>query len=53
MKAPDVNKHFVISCIKSIVRICACILALVFKTLAVFAIGILVAELLGIVEELL
>ena len=53
MKAPDVNKHFIISCIKSGIRIVSCIAALIFKTFGVFVIGLLIAEVLGIVEELL
>lgn len=51
MKAPDVNKHFIISIIKSSVRMLGCILGFI-NPLYVFVL-FFIAELLGIVEEIL
>ena len=53
MKAPDVNKHFIISCMKSTIRIVSCVCALASDSLDIIAFGFLFAELLGIVEELM
>ena len=53
MKTPDVNKHFIISCIKSGLRITSCILAIQHNEWRVIASGFVIAELLGVVEELL
>ena len=44
--------HFLVSLGKSILRIGACIWAAVSKDIAVLAIGFLIAELLGILEEI-
>lgn len=51
MKAPNINKHFYISITKSIVRVVSCILC--FKFIIILPIGLIVAELLGVVEEIL
>jgi hypothetical protein len=44
--------HLVVSNIKSAVRIVACIAATVTSSVVVLAIGLGIAELLGILEEL-
>jgi hypothetical protein len=46
------NKHFWISMIKSGVRIVGCIIALLTGSVAWLAGGFLIAEILGIAEEL-
>lgn len=43
--------HFLISLVKSILRIGACVWTVVSKDVAVLAIGFGIAELLGILEE--
>jgi len=53
VKAPDVNKHFIISIVKSAIRISSCIVAIQFNTWQILAIGFVVAEILGVVEEIL
>ena len=53
MKAPDVNKHFIISFMKSTIRIVSCVCALMGDRVDLIAFGFLFAELLGIVEELM
>ena len=44
--------HLIISAIKSSVRIISCVFSLVKRSLIILAGGFLLAELLGIVEEL-
>jgi|TARA_E500000331_G_C17046339_1_gene621962 hypothetical protein len=46
------RKHFYISLIKSVTRIAGCIVALFTGSIVWLASGLLVAELLGIAEEL-
>ena len=43
--------HFIVSIVKSIIRIVACIVAIMYTSLFLFALGFLVAEILGILEE--
>lgn len=53
MKAPDVNTHFVFSFCKSILRIAGCIISLAVPNgLGILAISFLLAEIIGILEEL-
>lgn len=51
MKHPDPKLHLELSMVKSGVRIIACV-GLVFGSLAVAGIGLILAEVLGIAEEL-
>ena len=46
------KQHFVLSIIKSTVRILGCILAMLFQSITVFATFFILAELIGIWEEL-
>lgn len=46
------DSHFVISMVKSTVRLLGCLLGIAFQSITVFAFLFLVAELLGIYEEL-
>ena len=46
------DSHFVISMVKSAVRLIGCALAIAFQSVSVLAVSFLVAELLGIYEEL-
>lgn len=46
------DSHFVISIIKSTVRLLGCFLGIAFQSITVFAFLFLIAELLGIYEEL-
>ena len=46
------NRHFYISLIKSATRIAGCVVALATGSVAWLAAGLLVAEFLGIAEEL-
>ncbi len=48
----DENWHFYISMIKSFMRILGCVVALFTGSIIWLASGLLVAELLGIAEEL-
>jgi uncharacterized MnhB-related membrane protein len=43
--------HFIISLVKSLIRIAACIVAIFQKDILSLAIGFGVAEILGILEE--
>lgn len=52
MKHPDPKAHLLISVVKSVVRIVACIGAVASGSLAVLAIGLALAEVVGILEEL-
>jgi tetrahydromethanopterin S-methyltransferase subunit F len=52
MNHPDPKRHQIISFIKSAVRIAACICGIATGYIAGFAIGMLVAELIGVYEEL-
>lgn len=53
MKAPDVNKHFIISIVKSSIRILACVIAVICNNWKIIALGLIIAEGLGVLEELL
>lgn len=53
MKSPDVVKHFIISYAKSIIRIITCIIAYMTHSIEVLCIGLAMAEVLGLLEELL
>lgn len=44
--------HLIISILKSAFRILSCVLSIVFKDFVPMAIGFAVAEILGILEEL-
>ena len=44
--------HLYISITKSIIRIIACLLTLINKNIGVLAIGFLIAEMLGVLEEI-
>lgn len=46
------KKHFYISMVKSMCRMLGCILGILFQSITVFATFFLVAEMLGIAEEL-
>ena len=46
------DTHFIVSLIKSSVRLLGCVLGIAFQSITVFAFMFLVAELLGIYEEL-
>ena len=46
------NKHFYISLVKSSIRIAGCVVALFTGSWVWLAVGLLVAELLGIAEEI-
>ena len=46
------KKHFYISLVKSAIRIAGCVVALATGSWGWLAVGLLVAEILGIVEEL-
>ncbi len=46
------KKHFYISLVKSAVRIAGCVVALVTASWGWLAVGLIVAEILGIAEEL-
>ena len=46
------KKHFYISLVKSATRILGCVVALATGSWGWLAVGLLVAEILGIVEEL-
>lgn len=44
--------HLYISFAKSLIRIAGCLLAIIYKQWDILAYGLLIAELLGILEEL-
>jgi hypothetical protein len=46
------NKHFVVSLCKSMVRLLGCAVAIAFNSVGILATAFLIAELLGIYEEL-
>ena len=46
------DKHFAVSMVKSVVRLLGCILGTAFQSITIFASLFLIAELLGIYEEL-
>lgn len=46
------NNHFIVSCIKSIIRIASCIITLVMGSIVPLAIGFIAAEVLGVLEEI-
>lgn len=52
MEHPDPVKHRYISFIKSGIRVSACALAAITGSVLVLALGLLVAELVGVYEEL-
>ena len=52
MEHPDPEKHRFISFIKSGIRVSACALAVIFGSVVILAVGLLVAELVGVYEEL-
>lgn len=52
MKHPDPKKHQYVSFVKSGVRIAACICAIISGGVLGLAIGLLIAELIGVYEEL-
>lgn len=51
MRHPDPKKHRDLSFIKSGIRIAACVLG-IFGAFTLFAIGMLLAEIVGVYEEL-
>jgi len=46
------RRHFVVSILKSGVRILGCVLGIALQSISVMAVLFLVAEVLGIVEEI-
>ena len=52
MEHPDPKKHQYVSFVKSGVRIAACICGLVSGHIAGLALGLLIAEAIGVYEEL-
>lgn len=52
MKHPDPKSHMIVSLIKSGVRIGACIVAVIDGSVVTLAIGLAIAEAIGIYEEL-
>jgi len=52
MKAPSIKMHLCFSLVKSVIRITACIFGLVLNDAYLTILSILIAELVGIVEEL-
>lgn len=52
MKAPSVKMHFYFSLVKSAIRILSCALGLTLKDYTFALVGLIVAELVGIIEEL-
>ncbi len=46
------NKHFAVSLVKSAIRLVGCAVALAFNSVGILATSFLIAELLGIYEEL-
>jgi hypothetical protein len=46
------DTHFVISLVKSTVRLLGCFLGIAFQSITVLAFSFLIAEILGIYEEL-
>ena len=54
MIAKDPGKmHYYISLVKSGVRIAGCVVAILFQSITILAISFLVAEILGILEEVI
>ena len=51
MKAPSVKMHFYFSLVKSIVRIVSCALGVILNDYTLALLGLAVAELIGIFEE--
>ncbi len=45
--------HYYISLVKSGIRIAGCIVAVLFQSITILAISLLVAEILGILEEVI
>lgn len=52
MNYPDPSKHKIVSFIKSAVRVAACICGIITGHIQGFAIGLLLAEVIGIYEEM-
>lgn len=52
IKQPDPKLHLFISLIKSGIRIISCVLGLIYKNITFVCIGLILAESLGILEEL-
>jgi hypothetical protein len=46
------DRHFIISLVKSSIRLVGCATALALQSVSILAVSFLVAELLGIYEEL-
>ena len=46
------DRHFIISLVKSSIRLLGCVLCIAFQNISVLAVSFLIAELLGIYEEL-
>lgn len=44
--------HFYVSVVKSIIRILSCVGTIIFSNVRLLGVGFLLAELLGVVEEL-
>lgn len=51
MKAPSIKMHFYFSLVKSIVRIVSCTLGVILNDCAFALVGLAIAELIGIFEE--
>lgn len=52
MKAPDIKVHLIFSIVKSGIRLGACIATLFTKNIVTLALGLGIAEVVGIFEEL-
>lgn len=52
MRSPDAKRHFIISLAKSLIRIISCCFSIIFKNWGPIAIGFILAEALGVLEEL-
>jgi len=46
------DHHFIISLVKSATRLLGCVLCIAFQSVSILAVSFLIAELLGIYEEL-
>jgi hypothetical protein len=46
------DRHFIISLAKSATRLLGCVLGIAFQSVSILAVSFIVAELLGIYEEL-
>jgi hypothetical protein len=45
------SKHFIVSLVKSIIRISSGVFSLIFKNIEILIWGLIIAEVLGVLEE--